>query len=60
MSDDVVGAFDLQSADIIGKKNGQYFWKNIYGAPLDTSGKAAEAMNENPDIASLWKGRILM
>jgi len=59
-SDDVVGAFDLNAKDIIGFKNGTFFWKNIYGAPLGYSGKNRENMNENPEIASFWKGRILM
>jgi hypothetical protein len=44
----------------MGVQNGQYFWKNIYGAPLDVSGKTADWMNEDPNVASLWKGRILM
>lgn len=56
----MVGAFDLNAKDIIGFKNGTYFWKNIYGAPLGYSGKNCESMNENPDMASFWKGRILM
>lgn len=37
-----------------------YDWKNVYGSPLDVSGKVTKRMNENPEIASLWKGRILM
>lgn len=41
-------------------KNGRFFWKNVYGAPLDKTNKAAENMNENPELGSLWKGRILM
>lgn len=41
-------------------RNGRFFWKNIYGAPLDTSGDTANSMNENPELGSLWKGRILM
>jgi len=41
-------------------KNGRFFWKNVYGAPLDESGKAADMMNENPEMGSLWKGRLLM
>lgn len=41
-------------------KNGRIFWKNVYGAPLDKSNNAAENMNENPELGSLWKGRILM
>jgi hypothetical protein len=40
--------------------NGRYFWKNIYGSPLDCSGKHVDRMNDNPHSASLWKGRILM
>ena len=35
-------------------------WKNIYGAPVDVSGTTAKQMNENPEVASLWKGRILI
>jgi hypothetical protein len=38
IADDVVGAFNLNTKDIIGHKNGQFFWKNIYGAPLGYSG----------------------
>ena len=41
-------------------KNGRFFWKNVYGAPLDKSNKAADNMNSNPELGSLWKGRILM
>lgn len=41
-------------------KNGRFFWKNVYGAPLDKSNRAAENMNENPELGSFWKGRILM
>jgi hypothetical protein len=60
LSDDVVGAIVLNSKDIIGDKNGKYFWKNVYGAPLAASGDMADSMNENPELGSLWKGRILM
>ena len=35
-------------------------WKNIYGAPVDVSGANARNMNENPEMGSLWKGRILI
>ena len=41
-------------------KNGRFFWKNVYGAPIDKSGNAAEMMNKNPEMGSLWKGRMLM
>lgn len=41
-------------------KNGRFIWKNVYGAPKDKDNKAAKNMNENPELGSLWKGRILM
>ena len=58
--DELVGSIVLQAKNIIGPKNGLYFWKNVYGAPKDVSGANAKNMNENPEIGSLWKGRILM
>ena len=58
--DEIVGSIVLQAKNIIGPKNGIYMWKNIYGAPADVSGANAKNMNENPEIASLWKGRILI
>jgi hypothetical protein len=42
------------------KYKGSCFWKNIYGSPIDCSGSNTDMMNENPEIASTWKGRILM
>ena len=53
-----LGADDYETA--LDVKNGRFFWKNVYGAPLDINNKAAEMMNENPEMGSLWKGRILM
>ncbi len=41
-------------------KNGKFFWKNVYGAPLDCHGNNTDLMNSNPELASMWKGRILM
>ena len=58
--DELVGSFELNAKDIIYEQSGKFFWKNIYGAPLDTSGDAAEMMNNDPATGSLWKGRILM
>ena len=31
---------------------------HIYGAPLETKGKYTKKMNKNPEIGSLWKGKI--
>jgi len=50
--------FDLK--ECMGSKNRQFFWKNIYGAPKGVSGKMCDMMNQNPEMASLFKGRILM
>ena len=36
-------------------------WKNVYGGPIGLApSQNKKLMNENPEIASLWKGRILM
>ncbi len=43
-----------------GRFNGKFDWKNIYGSPLNCSGQNTVKMNLNPEIASFWKGRILM
>lgn len=39
---------------------GQFFWHNLYGAPTGYSGKVCDLMNEQPEMGSAWKGRILM
>ena len=70
--DEMVGSvlFDIQ--DIVdgkvnaggvvkGKMDPPPYWKNIYGSPMNLSGSSAKKqMNNNPDVASNWKGRILM
>lgn len=60
LSDELIGSFELNAKDILGDRNGDFFWENIYGAPKGTSGHAADDMNETPAHASFWKGRILM
>ena len=37
-----------------------YIWENIYGAPPDTDGDVADKMNDNPEMASHWRGRMLL
>jgi hypothetical protein len=66
-SDELIGAMNFDMKDILpdskgnkGKMDGVYDWKNVKGAPLGVSGKISDAMNHNPEIASLWKGRILV
>jgi hypothetical protein len=41
------------------EESGKFFWRNVYGAPLDHHGAVTDMMNSNPEAASTWKGRIL-
>lgn len=43
-----------------GKPGGFFVWKDLYGSPKDNSGAEADSMNENPELASDWKGSILL
>ena len=65
--DELIGSIHFNVKDYIpdadgnpGRMNGKFDWKNIYGAPLDCHGNITDKMNENPEIASFWKGRVLM
>jgi len=58
-SDDIIGTIRLHWKDIMDKKYEDYCWMNIYGAPLKVSGDYTDDMNEEPRIASNWRGRIL-
>ena len=70
LSNDVVGHILMSIRQIVEKysQGGSLMWQNIYGAPTNfkLAGvqqeelNAKNQMNENPDTASLWKGRILM
>jgi hypothetical protein len=66
-NDQLIGTLSIALQDLISdthitksKLNRKYCWKNIYGSPSDCKGSTGEKMNLNPEIASLWKGRILM
>ena len=39
---------------------GFYTWCSLYGSPADNTGAEADAMNQNPEIASKWKGMVLL
>lgn len=62
VSDEVIGSLLFDMQDIVDNKfNGKFFWKNVYGSPLNQSNSQYKRdMNENPELASNWKGRILM
>ena len=61
-TDEVIGSLLFDVKDILdGKYKDMYVWKNIYGSPLNyPNSQAKKDMNENPELASTWKGRILM
>jgi hypothetical protein len=62
-SDEMAATMSFKTKDIIENNsglNGQFFWKNLYGSPMNQSNsKEKREMNENPDVASHWKGRVL-
>ena len=63
ISDETVGSLLFDMQEIVDKKynNKGFFWANIYGSPLGQShSEHKTGMNENPELASYWKGRILM
>ena len=62
--DDTLGSIVLSIKDLVkkfSKLGGGLVWMNIYGSPtgnFETNVK--KEMNHNPELASQWKGRILM
>jgi hypothetical protein len=46
--------------DLAAREGGFTMWMNLLGAPLNRKGEFSDLMNENPEYASTWKGRILM
>ena len=64
--DETAGSLAFDIADLIdGKINEKFHWKNIYGSPktpLTYKNNSAyeQEMNEHPDNASNWVGRVLM
>lgn len=62
VKDEIVGSILFDMQDILdGNFKDQFIWKNIYGSPLgQKNSQAKRDMNENPELASTWKGRILM
>jgi len=60
VKDEVVGSILFNLKECMNELNGKFFWKNIYGCPLSCSGTNSDMMNSNPEVASTWKGRVLM
>jgi hypothetical protein len=59
-SNDIIGTVSFNWAEIKAGTYSDYFWANIYGAPLGVSGPNTDKMNSMPNTASYWRGRILM
>jgi hypothetical protein len=61
-TDEIAGSILLETKKLIeGQGTGMYIWKNIYGSPMNQSNsKYKREMNNNPEYASFWKGRVLL
>jgi hypothetical protein len=59
-SDELVGSMVFSIKDIVNIAGGEFNWINLYGSALGCSGKNSDRMNNNPEYASTWKGRILV
>jgi hypothetical protein len=60
VKDELVGSIHFNVKEVIEKYNGKMNWKNVYGCPEGVSGHNSDKMNANPEIASWWKGRVLV
>ena len=49
VNDEIIGSIFFNAKEIIGHKNGLFFWKNVYGSPQGVSGENADLMNRNPE-----------
>ena len=62
-SDTIIGSLILSTKKLIAegsKPGGFYMWRSIYGSPPDNTNAHADAMNKNPNMASDWKGMVLL
>jgi len=61
-SDELSGSILFNTKDIVeGQLEGLYRWYNVYGSPLNyPASNAKTQMNEHPELASNWKGRVLI
>lgn len=64
-NDEIVGSMNYSLKELITSsqaagEDGRIQWYNIFGSPLGCSGENTDRMNDYPELASTWKGRILM
>lgn len=57
---ELIGSFEVNIYDVINRKYSSPRYISIYGSCELTSGKYSNMMNENYEIGSNWKGRILL
>lgn len=62
MSDELIGSIKFSIEDLLKatKEKPVCKWINVYGAHMNYSGDNTDKMNNDPDQASAWKGRILV
>ena len=63
MVDEIVGSMIFSLKKLIADGSvpgGRFFWHNLYGSHNGYSGKVSDMMNDNPELGSSWKGRIMM
>ena len=61
--DEIVGSLCFSLKNLVNEasvEGGIYKWRNIYGSPLGVSGATTDEMNAQPEVASTWKGRVLL
>ena len=58
--DELVGSVFLNFDQMKAGRYKEFFWCNFYGAPPLASGEHAEIMNNVPQKASHWRGRLLL
>ena len=63
VTDEIVGSMFFSLKNLIREgevSGGRYFWQNLYGSHVGYTGSVSDAMNDNPELGSCWKGRVLM
>lgn len=60
INDEIIGSIEISIQDIIDGRWNNYKFVNVYGAPLKNNNKFAKLMNENSEVGSLWKGKVLI
>lgn len=61
--DQQIGSLILSAKKLLAegsKEGGFYTWVSLFGSPADNTGDEADKMNSNPEIASDWKGMVLL